>query len=477
MPLIIVALPLLGAALVWLLPSRSGRWLLPGLAAIQTAVAVVIAVLAYRTHVIHSPGEWVRVDSLSVWMVLAISAASWPVLIHTAGSTHLANDRPFLSWLLALLASMYLVVITGNMGLMWVAVEATTLCSTLLVAQHGDRAALEAAWKYVLICSVGITFALLGTIVLYFASSRVGVHQLDWSSLVAAGPRLSRQLMRLAFVFALVGYGAKAGLAPMHSWLPDAHSQAPAPVSALLSGILLGCATYALSRVFTLTSLAGEGVFAGNLLIAMGILSLLVAVPFMVAQTDLKRLLAYSSVEHSGIIALGLGFGGPAGIAAALLHLMNHALVKPALFLTAGDITEAYGSRKIARIRGLMTLMPRYGSILLVLVAAIAGLPPFGLFLSELRVFQSGLLRLGWFIPGVALGLLVLMFAGLFYHTSRMLFGPPKGRIPEFRSPRLTGWAVALPLALVIMLGVLVPAGLQRLLNAAAHVVMTGVLR
>lgn len=477
MPLLMVAFPLLGAALVWLLPSGSRRWMLPALAAIQTAVAVLIAIMAYRVHVIHTPGEWVRVDSLSVWMVLAISAASWPVLIHTAGASHASDDRPFLSWLLALLASMYLVVVTGNMGLMWVAVEATTLCSTLLVAQHGDRAALEAAWKYVLICSVGIIFALLGTIVLYFAATQVGTQQLDWSSLVAAGPRLSHQLIRLAFVFALVGYGAKAGLAPMHNWLPDAHSQAPAPVSAMLSGVLLGCATYALSRVFTLTSLAGEGAFAGNLLIAMGLFSLVVAAPFMMVQTDLKRLLAYSSVEHTGIIALGLGFGGPAGIAAALLHLMNHALVKPALFLTAGDITEAYGSRKIARIRGLMTLMPRYGTILLMLVAAIAGLPPFGLFLSELRVFQSGLLRVGWLIPGVALGLLVLVFAGLFYHTSRMLFGPPKGRVPSFHRPGLIGWAVALPLAIVTMLGVLVPAGLRGLLNAAAHVVLTGVTR
>lgn len=492
MPLLLVGWPILALAAVWLLPKSSQRWIMLALAALLVGTVCLLVWTLPDNSVFQSQGEWIRVDLLSLVMIAAITAVVLPVLLYFTLNPHSAVIRDgvqSLSWLLAMLAAMYGVTIAGNIGLLWVAVEATTICSALLIVQGKKRAraTLEAAWKYILICSVGIIFALLGTILFYFAAQRAGCHGLDWSALVGAAPGMEGNLVRLAFVFVLVGYGAKAAIAPMHNWLPDTYSQAPAPVAAILSAIPFGCAGYAVFRLYALVTLAGEQSFASTILIALGLLSVAIAAPFMLVQSDIKRLLAYSSVEHIGLVFLGLGFGGTLGISAALLHLFNHSLAKPAAFLTVGEITDAYGTRKIAKIRGLLSQSPVHGVLYLVFVFALAGMPPLALFRSELRIMGAGVSSAGWFWPALAAALLVPIFAAFLYHSSKMTFGPPAGYRPLFRerAGAFTGtgagtgtglWAVALPIILLLYLGMSEPVWLQQILERAAQVVQQGVI-
>lgn len=480
MPLLLIGWPILALAAIWIMPRSTYRWIALALAVLLAGTVCLLALMLRSDGVFQTQGEWVRVDLLSLVMIAAITAVVLPVLLYFTLNPQSAvikdGAQPF-SWLLAMLAAMYGVTITGNIGVLWVAVEATTICSALLIVQGKNRAraTLEAAWKYILICSVGIIFALLGTIVFYYAALRTGSHGLDWSALVAAAPGMGGNLVRLAFVFALVGYGAKAAIAPMHNWLPDTYSQAPAPVAAILSAIPFGCAGYAVFRLYALVALAGEQNFASTILIGLGLLSVAIAVPFMLVQSDIKRLLAYSSVEHIGLVFLGLGFGGTIGISAALLHLFNHSLAKPAAFLTAGEIAEAYGTRKITKIRGLVSRSSLHGVLFLVFVFALAGIPPFALFRSELRILGSGVASTGWFWPALAAGLLVLIFAAFLYHSSKMVFGPPTGHRPLFRE-RTGLWAVSLPIILLIYLGIAEPVWLQQILEGAAQVVLQGVI-
>ena len=258
---------------------------------------------------------------------------------------------------------MLLAVTTSNVGFMWVAIEATTITSALLIPLHRTRASVEASWKYLLICSVGIALAFAGTVLAYFDSASSAGHvadALNWTVLRAAAPSLHRELIQLAFAFILVGYGTKAGLAPMHTWLPDAHSEAPAPTSAMMSGVLLAVAMYAVVRWKAVVDAALGSAFAGNLLLAAGLLSVLIGVFSLVIQRHYKRMLAYSSVEHIGLVSIGLGLG-PLGTFAALLHLVNHAVAKSMAFLLAGRILHRYKTTEIARVSGLLRAMPLDG--------------------------------------------------------------------------------------------------------------------
>src|SRR5438034_498117 len=289
--------------------------------------------------------------------------------------------------------TMLLAVTTDDIGLMWVAIEGTTLASVFLVNFEGSRAALEAAYKYLLICSVGIAIAFLGTVLVYFADIQLFRDEVDalrWTTLLRVAPGLPPRVIELAFVFLVVGYGTKAGLVPMHPWLPDAHSEAPAPVSALMSGVLLSVGVYALLRFKPVVNLAAGPEFARRILLVLGLTSMAVAALFLWTSRNFKRMLAYSSVEHIGIACLGLGFGGAWGVAGALLHIGNHALAKSALFLLAGRIRAAYDSAEVLAVRGLMGPLPRTGGAFLAAMLALMGLPPFGLFTSEVMVFGPG---------------------------------------------------------------------------------------
>jgi hydrogenase-4 component F len=374
--------------------------------------------------------------------------------------------------------TMLSVLVVENLGLMWVAVEATTLASALLVAFYFNHSALEAAWKYVMVCTVGICLALLGSIFLYYAQVSVvgaGAQALSWLELKSIGSQMDPTITKLAFIFLLIGYGTKAGLAPMHTWLPDAHSQAPSPVSGLLSGALLSCAIYAIIRNLMVAQTVLQRDFLQYLLIGFGVFSIAIALPFILVQHDLKRLLAYSSVEHMGIIVLGIGISTPLAIYGALLHIINHAIAKSTLFYLAGVITQEYKTKSIMRIRGLIRTMPLLGTMFMMTVLAITGTPPFSIFVSKFIIIWASFID-GRFILGASVLLLLAgIFAGMMYYCMAMVFsGKPKHNNFSGSIGKPALMSMILSVCLLIVAGLYVPPWLDIILKRAASVVMGG---
>jgi hydrogenase-4 component F len=430
------------------------------------------------------------VDALSAVLVLVIvtiglfaTITSVNYLRHDVRHGETAPDQ--VGWyhcgLHAFIWTMLTTVLVDNLGLLWVAIEATTLASALLVGFYRTRAALEAAWKYLILCTVGITFALFGVLLTYYAGDRLlGPHQatLSWSGLLPIAGGLDPDLMRLAFVFVVIGFGAKAGFAPLHTWLPDAHSQAPSPVSGLLSGVLLNCALYGVLRFVPIAAPSVGPRFVHDVLLGFGLFSIAVAVPFILVQRDLKRLLAYSSVEHVGLITAAIGVGGPAALFAGLLHLLNHAITKSLLFFAAGEVVQRYGgTRRISRIRGAARAIPVAGPLFLLAALAISGLPPSGVFLSELGILISAFLENAAWVGVLILALLAATFAGLCGHVVNVAFGRPIRPLEPAKSSSTTLLALV-PLAIgVVVLGVWVPDGLRTLLRQAADTIGAGSVR
>ena len=295
---------------------------------------------------------------------------------------------------------------------------------------------------------------------------------MSWTAIMQVAPKLDPGIVRIGFIFALVGYGTKAGLAPMHLWLPDAHSQAPTPVSALLSGVLIKCALLAIIRFQTIAAAACGPEFPRHVLLVFGIVSVIVATPFILAQHDIKRLLGYHSVEHVGIIALGLGFGGPIGTYGALLHVVNHGITKALAFFAAGTAIARYDTRDMRAIRGLLTVAPVGGTLLMLSALSLAGVPPFSIFVSELLVLRAGIGQGDWVSIAIFLLMIVIIFAGLLHHAGDMAFGKPPataGREPETRSPLL---AMLLLAAIMILLGLTIPASFNGHLQRATEIVL-----
>jgi len=336
----------------------------------------------------------------------------------------LASERVFCGSMLLFLSTMTMVTISDHIMVMWIAIEATTLASAPLIYSHRSKKSLEATWKYVLICSVGIALALLGSVLITIAMDVGKVDApVSFSALTARATDLDAPWLKAAFVFIVVGYGTKMGLAPMHTWLPDAHSEAPAPASALLSGVLLNCAYLGLFKTHALMQAAGLGDFSGMVLMVLGLVSILVAATFIMRQQEYKRLLAYSSVENMGIIALGTGIGG-LGAYGAMLCLIHHSLIKSSLFLSSGNILLGYGSRLISKTGNLAGKMPRTCLAFLAGFVGIAGFPPFGLFLGELFIIVAAF-RTGHPVFGGILVLsLCVIFAGFANHVIRLAYGP-----------------------------------------------------
>lgn len=368
------------------------------------------------------------------------------------------------------LFTMYFSLLAENLGLVWVAIEATTLASALLVAFLFNRSSLEAAWKYVMVCTVGICLALLGTILLYYAQVTAGnVGQaLSWHALLEYRSRLDPAICKLAFLFLVIGYGTKAGLAPMHTWLPDAHSQAPTPISGLLSGALLTCALYALIRNLILFRSVLPAGYSEEFLLFFALFSIAIAVPFLLLQDDLKRLLAYSSVEHMGLITLGISLWHPSALYAAFLHMITHGLAKSTLFFLAGTAVQQHRTRYISRIRGLYATSPLLGGLLLLAILAIIGLPPFGPFFSKFALIAALFTSGSPFWGILTLLFLAAAFGGILHHTHRMLFGSPtRTQRQPIALRQLWPCAAALGLSLC---GLYVPAWLDQLLRNAVHI-------
>ena len=345
-------------------------------------------------------------------------------------------EAVFAGCLLLFLATMTLVSVSRHLGLMWVGVEATTLASAPLIYFHRHHRSLEATWKYLLICSVGIALALLGNFFVAVAARSAGgpmIH-LTIDDLVAHAGSLNPLWLKAAFLFFLVGYGTKMGLAPLHTWLPDAHSEAPSVVSALLSGALLNCAFLTILRAHSLLSAAGLAGFSSDLLVLFGLISMAVAAVFILGQADFKRMLAYSSVEHMGILSLGIGIGGVATFG-AMLHAVNHSLTKAMLFLAAGNILALYRTKSTIRVRGVLRTLPATGVLWLAGFLAIVGSPPFGPFLSELTILK-GVLDAGRPLVAVAyLSALAIVFVGMATIFLRMAYGPPPAALCGDGSP------------------------------------------
>jgi hydrogenase-4 component F len=421
----------------------------------------------------------VRVDALSAWMIVLIGVVALIATTYGAGyvAAELAHGHTtatgariygvLVQWFVA---AMLVAVSTDNLGVMWVAIEATTIATAFLVGHRHTRASVEASWKYVMIASVGVTMAFLGTVLVYFASRHGAGATLRWSELVSTAGQLDPGVMRTAVGLLVVGYATKAGLAPLHTWLPDAHSQAPAPVSALMSGVLLSVALYAILRVKVVADLTlGPGQLRAILLIA-GIASVLLAAALLLAQTDYKRLLAYSSIEHMGLIAIGAAIGTPLAVAGLLLHMLGHGIAKAVGFCASGEILLASGSTRIADTSALLVRRPALGGSFGLALLALLGFPPFSLFASELAILRAGFAAdLGWAVSLAAAGLLVL-FGAVLVHGQRMLLGPPSTEVGSDSRSRTALAPLIGGLALAAAMGMWI-GPLQPLIDSAVSVV------
>jgi hydrogenase-4 component F len=419
------------------------------------------------------------VDSLNVFLValtafvgMTTSLFSRPYMrIERAhGRVSDAGMRLYHSMYQLFMFTMLLVLTTNNLGVMWVAMEAATLTTVLLVALYRTHASLEAAWKYFILCGVGIAQALFGTILVYFAAERIlgaGIGSLLWTQLDAVKTELEPTVMSIAFVFLLVGYGTKVGLVPLHNWLPDAHAEGPTPISAVLSGLLLNVALYALIRFKVLTDGALERPFASALLMGFGLLSVAVAAFFLSRQRDIKRMFAYSSIEHMGLITFAFGMGGPVASFAGLLHMTVHSLTKSAIFFAVGHAAQKSGTQLMEGIRGLVKASPTLGWGLMLGTAAILGMPPFGVFASEFLILTTAIAQQPWAAP-ILLVSLGVSFAAIFGKVQAMVFGEPSvARLPQ--RPALV--PVFTHLALVLLLGLYIPPYLADWYRLAARLI------
>ncbi|RTL88476.1 MAG: hydrogenase 4 subunit F [Hyphomicrobiales bacterium] len=411
-------------------------------------------------------GSFLFVDDLNIVFVVLSTFVGLTTSVFSAsyirhemetGRLSAGNLRFYHAMYQTLMFSMNLALLASNIGLMWVSVEVATLTTVMMVGVYRTRDSLEAAWKYFILGSVGIALALFGTILVYMAAEPVlgqGYDAMVWSSLMQQAAHFSPRLLNVAFVFLMLGYGTKVGLAPMHAWLPDAHAEGPTPISAVLSGLLLNVALYAVLRFKMLLTANAMAITPGPMLITLGLASVLFSAFMLYRRDDVKRLFAYSSIEHMGVIAFAFGVGGPLANFAGLLHMAMHSLTKSAIFFAVGQIAQAKGTQKIADIRGLTQSHPLLGWGLVVGVMAICGMPPLGVFMSEFLVVSSAFSRAPWLAAPLVLGLLVA-FGALLMRLIGMAFGEPSKSVGEVEASSIPLFA---HLALVLVAGLYLPA-------------------
>ncbi len=451
-------------------------------AAVVSMAAAVLLIAAQPAPRATFWNGYVGLDALGAWVTLSTAIVYLLASIYSVGYMRAEPaDAARLHGYYALFSgfafTMFAAPLMNDVGLYWIAIESTTLVSTFLVAFERNAESIEAAWKYIMVVSAGISLSLLGTIILYWGGTFVlgPTYQMTWAALAGAAPEIDPVILMLGFLLMLVGYGTKAGLAPMHTWLPDAHSQAPAPVSAMLSGALLNVAMLGIVRFLAIMRGAGLGRLPGGLLIGFGIASLVVAALFILRQRGIKRMMAYSSVEHMGVIALGFGFGGPLGTIGALLHMLMHSLSKSLMFFGAGNAVRGYGSKSMARIRGVGAAFPVSGALWLAGAVAITGAPPFGLFVSEFTIMRAGIgPGTAWAVWAMAI-LLIVIFIGFMTHFRAMYYAP----VPATATApvRPDAWCVApmwLALVPLLVLGLWLPDRLWSYLGAIAATLSTG---
>jgi hydrogenase-4 component F len=435
-------------------------------------------------NVVTECGEFFRADALSVWMVLLISVVSLASSLYAgpyfkrdlaARVVTPGRVKEYFVLTPVFATGMFLVVLANNLGVMWFALEATALSSVLLVALYNRSTSLEAAWKYVILGSLGLALALFGTVLTYAAGidqNSTAPHSFNWSHLMSMAGQLDPRMIKLAFVFVFVGYGTKAGLAPMHTWLPDAHSEAPSPTSAMLSGVSLKVALYALLRFHILTTACLGSSFSRTFLLVFGLGSMCLAAPFILVQTNLKRLLAYSSLEHVGLICVGFGLNSPVTIWGALLHMGYHALTKPVLFFAAGNIHQTCHTLQMRLIGpGMAKVLPVTAVCMGLAAASATGLPPFGLFFSELTILNGGFAAGHGVVSTVVLLALLGAFCGILYQLTRILLGVPKVARTSDAAPLDGVPAMGLMLGALLVFSVWLPAPLRFIMQRAAGII------
>jgi hydrogenase-4 component F len=465
--------PLLGGLLLAFVGHRPiGGWINVAVGMVTFGASLAMALQVFEHGPQLSSGRMFYIDAFNVYLValtafvgLTTSIFSRPYMRHEVERGRVTDRRLRLyhSMYQCFLFSMLLALSTNNLGILWVAMEAATLTTVLLVSLYRTPEAIEAAWKYFILCGVGIAQALFGTVLIYFAAeNKLGGERDDtllWTVLHGAGGgNLDPAVVTLAFVFLLVGYGTKVGLVPLHNWLPDAHSEGPTPMSAVLSGLLLNVALYALVRIKMLVDASVHTELAGHMMMGFGLLSFTVAGLFLHRQHDVKRMFSYSSIEHMGLMTFGFGLGGPLATFGALLHMTVHSLTKSAIFITVGHACQLAGTQRIEQIRGLIRTQPSIGWGLLLGTMAIAGFPPFGVFISEFLLLMATMKAWPWLTIPLLVGFGVA-FAGLSRHVQKMVFGePPPGQKPVAANML----PVAAHLLLVLCLGLAIPRFLSR---------------
>lgn len=481
--------PLIIAVIVLVAPKSVARLrFCEGLHVISIALTLGLSLELVRRVIggadVNALGHWLFLDALGAIFLGLIGIVGFLTGLYSlsyirhdieSGALDAGKAKIYYGLFSLFLATMLLSVVSNNIVMIWVAIEATTLGSAFLVGVYGRKESLEAAWKYVVICTVGVAFGLYGTVLTYANGSEVLGNASDailWTTLVTHAHSLDPTAIKLAFVFAVIGFGTKAGFFPMHAWLPDAHSEAPSPVSALLSGVLLKCALLAVIRYYAITVRAVGPDFPQLVLMLLGGLSIAVAAMLFYVQRDLKRKLAYSSVEHVGLMALGLGIGGPLGVGAALLHAINHSFAKALLFCGSGNVVMKYGTRDLDSIKGMLRAAPLSGLLLMFGALALAGFPPFNVFVSEFMVFAAGV-KAGY--------VWIMVIAALFFTVTvggfiQIISGSVLGKKPETLAVGDVGWGALVPLAflmaLVLVMGVAVPGPVARLIQDASTIVL-----
>ena len=479
--LLLLGFPLLGSLFLALAGTRP--W--ASVANILISLGTFMGGLWLAAHVIVN-GTWITagqeffLDSLNVFLVVLTSfiglttsffSRSYMRVEQEHGRLGSRQLRLYYGMFQLFMFTMLLALTTNNMGILWVAMEGATLTTVLLVSLYRTPASIEAAWKYFILCGVGIAQALFGTILLYLAAEKilgnVGISALLWTHLNQVKSRLEPTVLSLAFVFLLVGYGTKVGLVPLHNWLPDAHAEGPAPVSAVLSGLLLNVALYAVVRCKVLVDGSAYAGLAPKLMMGFGLISVTVAAFLLWRQKDIKRLFAYSSVEHMGIATFAFGMGGAIANFAALLQMTVHSLTKSSLFFTVGHAAQQAGTQAMDRIRGLANANPAVGWSLMIGTLAIIGMPPFGVFASEFLIFLTAMREYPWATP-ILMGTLSVAFGAIFLRVQEMVWGETNLK-PLSRTPLM--FPVFLQLAMVFLLGIYIPHDLSEWYRAAAKLI------
>lgn len=449
-------------------------------------VAVLAAVLLLKIadggHVSAFDG-FLRVDALSALVIILTAFVALVCSIYSVGyfrrdcqDAKIDNKQLRHYYVLTpfFVCSMLLVPMADNLGVMWVAVESTTLASVLLVTFYNQKTSFEAGWKYIIIGSVGISLALFGTVITY--SSAVGVlgehasHGMSWSVLVQIADKFNPNYMRLAFILVVVGYGTKAGLAPMHTWKPDAYAEAPVPAATLLGAGFINCAIYSIMRFDVLAEKCLGHQFTSNLLIGFGVFSIILAAPFVLVQRNFRRLLAYSSIDHAGIMVAAIGFGGKLGALGAVLHMLFHAVTKPLLFFAAGNVQQQFGSPHFRKVRGVIRTLPWTAVLFLVAALAVTGTPPFSIFQSEFTALSAALAAEHHWAAALFIAGVVTIFVGFLLHMANMNLGAPSE--PVTRAPECP-WKLSAMILVALVVGLLcfwIPAPLMSIVEQSVQI-------